>query len=375
MNFDLTQNQKDFQKKIRDFAQVSLAPYALKADILEKIDAEVWPQLARLNLFGVAVPRSYGGGGLDNISLAIAIEEISRVCASTGVMLSVHNCLNENILLGFGSDYLKDKYLSAMATGKSLSAFALTEDSAGSDIYSMTTKASFDGENYILNGSKLFITSADYADVFLTFAYTDREKGKDGISVFVIEKGFEGFALDKKEHFMGMNATGNCALSFTDCKVPKANLVGNEGGGFKIALKVLNSGRIGIGAQALGIAQGALDEAANFIKETPNKDQIVQAQFAEIYTLVECARLLIYKAAYLKDLDKKDVIKEASMAKYFASEAALKAADAAVSICGICSVDTKHNLQRHYRSAKVTQIYEGTNELQKLTIARKILTE
>lgn len=374
MNFEFTDEQKKFREKVRRFAQDYLAPKAVAAEKNGKIDDDIWARLKELGLFGIAVPQKYGGLGFDNICLAIAIEEISRACPSTGVMLSVHNCLNENILLHFGSDYLKNKFLADMAKGKSLSAFALTEDSAGSDIYSMNSYAVINGDNYVLNGSKLFITSANYADLFLVFAYTNKEKGKDGISVFLVEKNFEGFTLDKKERFMGMNATGNCALGFTDCKVPKANLIGHEGGGFGIALKVLNSGRIGIAAQALGIAQGALDAAVNFIKKTTEKDQISNGHLAEIYTLTESARLLVYKAAYLKDQGK-DVIKEASMAKYFASDAALKVADVAVSICGLYGVDAEYDLQRYYRSAKVTQIYEGANELQKLNIAKKILSE
>ncbi len=379
MNFDLTENQKLIQDMMRKFAKEELEPKSADYDKSGEFPVDNIKKLAELGILGMVIPEQYGGAGFDFVSLAIAIEEISRACASTGVITAVHNSLVGYPILNWGNEEQKKRYLPKMATGEKLGAFGLTEPNAGSDPASLETSARLDGNYYILNGTKRFITNAGKAQVFIVIASTDKTKGSKGISAFIVDRNSLGFSLGKHEDLMGLRATDNCELIFEDCKVPKENLLGQEGQGFKIALGLLDVSRIDIGAQATGIAQAALDKSIVYAKErkqfgrTIAEFELIQAKLAEMAMKIQAARLLTYNAAYLKDKGVPRFSQESSMAKLYAATIAVEVTREAVQIFGGYGYSKDYAVERYYREAKCMEIYEGTSEIQKIVIARNIL--
>ena len=378
MNFDLTNDQKMLQDQVRKFAQTELAPMAPEID---KSGDFPWPNLkkmAQLGLLGVIVPEQYGGSGFDFVSLAIAIEEISRVCASTGVIVAVNNSLTAYPILQFGNEEQKKKYLPLLCSGEKIGAFGITEPNAGSDVVAIESTARLEGDQYILNGTKRFITNGGEAGIFVVFAYTNKELKHKGISAFVVERDTPGFSLGKHEDLMGIRATANCELIFEDAKIPKDNLLGKENEGFKICMNTLDVSRIDIGAQAVGIAQAALDEAVKYSKERKAFGQplcnfeMIQAMFAEMATQIQAARLLVYYAGYCKDKGMQRFSRESAMAKYYASDIAVDVARKAVQIHGGYGYTKDYTIERLYRDAKILELYEGTSEIQKIVIAREL---
>jgi butyryl-CoA dehydrogenase len=316
---------------------------------------------------------------MDFLSLAIAVEEISRGCASTGVIVAVNQSLTAYPIMQFGNDDQKKKYLPLLVKAEQLGAFALTESGAGSDPAGIETTAKRDGDHYILNGSKRFITNGEEAGIFVVFTVTDKEAGHKGITAFIVEKGFEGFSVGEHEDLMGLRATGNCELMFDDCKVPKENLLGAEGMGFKIAMHTIDTSRIDIGAQAVGLGQAALDAAIQYSKERKTfgkpicEYQMIQSKLAEMVTRIDAARLLVYRAAAIKDAGAERYTKEAAMAKYSAAEACMYSVREAVQVYGGYGYTKDYPVERFFRDAKVMEIYEGTSEIQKIVIARSLI--
>uniref|UniRef100_A0A7C3YSN4 Acyl-CoA dehydrogenase n=1 Tax=candidate division WOR-3 bacterium TaxID=2052148 RepID=A0A7C3YSN4_UNCW3 len=379
MDFELNENQKMIQEMVRKFAREQLEPVASEYDRTGEFPRENIKKLAELGLMGMIVPEKYGGAGMDFVSLAIAIEEISRACASTGVIVAVNNSLVSYPILTFGTEEQKNKYLPPLANGEKLGAFALTEPNVGSDPASLETTARLEGDYYILNGTKRFITNGGAADVFLVFATIDKTRGYKGICAFIVEKGFKGFSLGKHEDLMGIRATANCELVFEDCPVPKENLLGKEGEGFKIALHTLDCSRIDIGAQAVGIAQAAMEKAIQYSKERKQfgkylyEFEMIQEMLALMATKIQAARLLVYYAAFCKDKGLPRFSKEASMAKLFAAEVCVEVTKNAVQIHGGYGYTKDYAVERYYRDAKCMEIYEGTSEIQKIVIARNLI--
>jgi len=379
MIFELTEEQRLIQEMVRDFAESEVAPSAAERDEEERFDRELmFDRLAELGLTGVIFPEEYGGAGADYISYAIAVEELSRVCASTGVTLSAHISLGSNPIYMFGSEEQKQKFLVPLAEGSKMGAFGLTEPSAGSDAGGTKTTAIKEGDQYVLNGTKVFITNGGDAETYLVLARTDKDAQKHhGISAFIVEKGTPGFSFGKKEKKMGIRSSPTMELVFENCSIPATNLLGEPGEGFKVAMKTLDGGRIGIGAQALGIAQGALDLAVEYAKERKQFDtpisrfQGVQFQLADMACLVEASRLLIYKAAY-RASNGLSYSQEAAMAKLVASEAAMKVTTQAVQIFGGYGYTREFPVERMMRDAKITEIYEGTSEIQRLVIGTNL---
>jgi butyryl-CoA dehydrogenase len=330
--------------------------------------------MAKLGMMGIPFPKELGGAGGDYLTYVMAVEELGRVCGTTSIILSAHTSLCCDPIYRFGTTEQKEKYLKPLARGEKLGAFALTEPNAGSDAGNQQTVARLDGDFYILNGSKIFITNGGTADVFIIFAMTDKSKGTRGISAFIVEKGFDGFKIGKVEEKMGIRGSSTTELIFEDCKVPKENLLGSEGMGFKIALQTLDGGRIGVGAQALGIAQGAIDEVLKYVKERKQFGKSIGAfqglqwYIADMITETEAARLLVYNAAMKKD---RGILTsaDAAMAKKYASDVAMKVTTQAVQIFGGYGYTKDYPVERMMRDAKITQIYEGTNEVQKMVIA------
>ncbi|MCX7784893.1 MAG: acyl-CoA dehydrogenase [candidate division WOR-3 bacterium] len=380
MNFELTENQKMIQDMMRKFAKEELEPKAVELDKTGEFPTENIKKLAELGIMGMVVPEEYGGAGFDFVSLAIAVEEISRACASTGVIVAVHNSLVCHSIYTFGTEEQKKRLLPKLASGEKLGAFALTEPNVGSDPASLETTAKLDGDYYILNGSKRFITNAKNADVFIVFATADKSLGYKGICGFIVEKGMSGFSLGKHEDLMGLRATGNCELIFEDCKVPKENLLAEQGKGFKIALGILDVSRIDIGAQAVGIAQAALDKSIQYSKERKQfgkaicEFEMIQAKLAEMAMKIQAARLLTYYAAFLKDKGVPRFSQESSIAKLYASTIAVEVTREAVQIFGGYGYSKDYPVERYYREAKCLEIYEGTSEIQKIVIARNLLS-
>jgi butyryl-CoA dehydrogenase len=378
MHFDLSEDQRMMREAAREFAEKEIKPVAAKLDEEAEFPAEIVKKLGELGFMGVMVPEEYGGAGMDSVSYAIAVEEISRADASTGVTMSVNNSLVCQPILDFGSEHLKKTYLTRLASGEALGAYSLTEPEAGSDAGNIQATAVLDGDNYIVNGTKIFVTNGGAADVVLLFASTDKEAGTRGLSAFVIEKGFGGFSVGKKEDKMGIRASVTNELIFEDCKVPKENLLGQEGAGFKIAMKALDGGRIGIAAQAVGIAQACLDESVRYSKERKqfgkpiSSFQAIQWMLANMATRIEASRLLTYRAAFTKDSGAR-FSKDAAMAKLFASETAVDAAVDAVQIHGGYGYMKEYTVERLFRDSKITEIYEGTSEIQRLVIAAQLL--
>lgn len=376
MNLIFTEEQEMMRKMVRDFAQNEIAKEIERMETEDRFPVEVIQKMGELGLMGIPIPEEYGGAGMDYTSYIIAIHEISKVSATLGVILSVHTSVGTNPILYFGSEEQKKKYIPKLASEEYLGAFALTESSAGSDASSLKTTAKLDGNHYILNGSKMFITNGGAADTYITFAKTGKEA--TDISAFIIEKDTPGFNVGKAERKMGLHGSGTKELSFDQCKVPKSQLLGKEGEGYKIAMANLNRGRIGIAAQALGIAEGALDLGVAYAKEREQfgkpiaHNQGISFKLADMGTQVEAAKLLVYQAA---DLVERNIPcgKEASMAKMYASNTAMKNAIETVQIYGGYGYTEDYPAERLFRDAKVTQIYEGTNEIQHIVIAKNLL--
>ena len=378
MEFVLTPRQEMFRTLFREFAEKEVAPLAAEIDESGEFPLETVRKMTKAGFMGLPFPREYGGAGADTITYIMAVEELSRACASTGVILSCHVSLGSNPIYQFGTARQKEKYLVPMAQGKFLGAFGLTEPNAGTDASNQQTTAVLDNGEYLLNGSKIFITNGGQADVYIVFAVTDRAKGLKGLSAFIVEKGQPGFTFGPQENKIGIRASSTTELIFQDCRIPQENILGKEGDGFKIAMATLDGGRIGIGAQALGIAQAALDESVRYSKEREqfNKPissfQAIQWMIADMATEIDAARLLVYRAADLKDR-KKLFGKEAAMAKLFASETAMRAALKAVQIHGGYGYMKDYKVERLMRDAKITEIYEGTSEVQRLVISGAVL--
>lgn len=378
MDLKLTQEQEMIRKMARDFAEKELAPVAAEMDEKGEVHFGNIRKMAQLGFLGLTTPEEYGGAGLDTVSYSIAIEELSKACASTAIVMAVQNSLVNYILLKFGTEEQKQKYLTALAQGEKIGAFALTEPGAGTDAAAQQTTAVRDGDNYVINGSKHFITNGGFADIVLLFAMTDKAAGHRGISCFIVEKGTPGFSVGKHENKMGIRASNTCELIFEDCKVPVENRLGEEGSGFKIAMTALDAGRIGVGAQAVGIAQAALDRAVEYAKTREQfgkpiaNFQAIQFMLADMATQVEAARLLVYSAALKKDSGER-FSKEASMAKLFASEMAGFVTTKAVQIHGGYGYMKEYPVERYFRDARITEIYEGTSEVQRMVIASNLL--
>jgi len=378
MNFQFTEEQLMIRDTARQFALEEIAPTAVERDIKAEFPHEIVKKLADLGFMGMIVPQEWGGAGLDMVSYVLATEEISRVDASCGVIMSVNNSLVCWPINKYGTDEQKERFLRPLAMGKKLGAFALSEPEAGSDATQQKTTATLDGDDYVLEGTKNWITNGATADVYLVFASTDRSKGYRGISAFLVERDTQGFERGKKEDKLGIRSSDTCSLSFTNCRVPKANRLGGEGQGFKIAMETLNGGRIGIAAQALGIAGAAFEAALKYSKERhafgkPIAElQAIQFKLAEMSTQVEAARWLTYKAAAMKDAGE-NIIQAAAMAKLYASKVAVETALEAIQIHGGYGYVREYLVERFLRDAKITEIYEGTSEIQRIVIARELL--
>jgi butyryl-CoA dehydrogenase len=374
MDFSLNEQQKMVRKMMRDFTENEVKPIASETDETEIFPEETVNKMRKYGLLGMTVPLQYGGAGADELSYAIAVAELSRYCATTGVILSAHNSLACWPILAYGDEYQKEKFLKPLATGEVLGAFALTESNAGTDAGAQQTTAVLDGDHYIINGSKIFITNGSKAGIYIIFAMTDRSAKTRGISAFIIEKGTPGFFIGKIERKMGIRGSATAELIFEDMRIPKENLLGKEGQGFKIAMQTLDGGRIGIAAQALGIAEGALDETIKYIKQREqfgrpiSQFQAVQFNIAEMATKVEASRLLVHKAANAKQQNV-PYSNYAAMAKLFAAEAAMEVTTKAVQLHGGYGYTKDYPVERMMRDAKITEIYEGTSEVQKMVIA------
>jgi len=380
MNFSFTEEQLMIKQTAKEFAESEIAPTAVERDLKAEFPYEIVKKLGELGFMGMMVSPEWGGAGLDTISYVLAMEEISKVDASVGVIMSVNNSLVCWGLEEYGTNEQKEKYLRPLAQGKMLGAFALSEPEAGSDATNQHTIAEKDGDYWIINGTKNWITNGTTADVYLVMAQTNRELRHKGISAFIVEKDFPGFERGKKEDKLGIRSSDTCSLMFTNCRVPKENLIWEEGKGFNFAMNTLNGGRIGIAAQALGIAQASLEAAIKYSKERkafgkPIAElQAIQFKLADMATKVEAARLLTLQAASLKD-QHKDFAMQASMAKLFASRTAMECADEAIQIHGGYGYVREYLVERYLRDAKITEIYEGTSEIQRIVIARHLLKD
>jgi butyryl-CoA dehydrogenase len=378
MNFELNEEQRLVRDMVRDFAQQELAPHAAEVDKTEEFPAENIRKMAELGLLGLPYPEQYGGGGGDYLSFAIAVEEVARACGSTALIYAAHVSLGCGPIYYFGTEEHKQKWLPRLCSGKGLGAFGLTEPEAGSDAGSTRTIAVRDGDSYVLNGSKMWITSGAIADVVIATAKTDPAAGTRGISCFLVEKDTPGFIPGKNEPKMGLKGSVTSALSFEECRVPASNLLGREGEGFRQMLITLDGGRISIGAMALGLAQAALDQATRYAKERKQfgqpiaSFQALQWMIADMATEIDAARLLIYRAAAMKDAGQ-PFSTEAAMAKLYASETAERAAFKALQIHGGYGYSREYPVERIYRDQRLCSIGEGTSEIQRLVIARQVL--
>jgi len=380
MDFSLTEEQKMLRTMVREFAEKEFELIAAQIDEEARFPAESIKRMAELGLMGIPFPEKYGGSGGGTIQFTIATEEISRVCASTGVIYLVTAGLAGKPIYQFGNEEQRQRFVVPIAKGEKLACFALTEANAGSDVAALETSATRRNGGYVLNGIKLFITNGAEADITLVFATIDKSLRHRGITAFVVEKGTPGFSVGKLEHKLGIRASSTAELVFDDCFVPEANRLGDEGIGFRIALEAIDSSRISIAAQALGIAQGAFDKALAYAKERQQfgqpiiNFQAIQWMLADMATQIDAARLLVYRAAYLEDKGL-PFIKEASMAKVFAPEVAMFVTTKAIQIYGGYGYVKDYPLERYFRDARVTGIYEGTDEMQRMTIARSLIRE
>jgi alkylation response protein AidB-like acyl-CoA dehydrogenase len=378
MNFELTEEQLAVQQAARDFARTELLPGVIERDTHQKFPTEQVKKMGELGFMGMMVDPKYNGGGMDSVSYVLAMEEISKIDASASVCMSVNNSLVCWGLEKYGNEEQKQKYLTKLATGEKIGAFCLSEPEAGSDATSQRTIAEDKGDYYLLNGTKNWITNGNSASYYLVIAQTDPDKRHKGINALIVEKGMPGFVVGKKEDKMGIRGSDTHSLMFTDVKVPKANRIGEDGFGFTFAMTTLNGGRIGIAAQALGIASGAYEFALQYSKDRKafgkalSQHQAIQFKLAEMATKIDAARLLVHQAAYLKDA-KKDFVKAAAMAKLFASQIAQEVTTEAVQIHGGYGYVKEYHVERLMRDAKITQIYEGTTEIQKMVISRELL--
>ena len=378
MEFSLSKEQELIKQMVRDFAMNEVAPIAAEIDETERFPMENVEKMAKYGLMGIPFSKEYGGAGGDYLSYILAVEELSKACGTTGVILSAHVSLCAGVIEAFGTPAQKEKYLTPLAKGEKIGAFGLTEPNAGTDAAGQQTVARLEGDHYVLNGSKIFITNGGYADTFVIFAMTDRSKGTKGISAFIVEKSFPGFSIGKIENKLGIRASSTAELIMENCIVPKENLIGQEGRGFGIAMKTLDGGRIGIAAQALGIAEGALEEAVKYMKERKqfgkplSAFQGLQWMVADMDVKVEAARYLVYKAAWNK-MNKLPYSVEAARAKLFASEVAMEVTTKAVQIFGGYGYTKDYPVERMMRDAKITEIYEGTSQVQRMVISGNAL--
>lgn len=378
MNFDLTEDQIMIQQSAKEFAEAEIAPSAVERDITAEFPKEIVKKLGELGFLGMMVPSEFGGAGLDTISYVLAMIEISKVDASVGVIMSVNNSLVCYGLEKYGSDFIKQNYLIPLAKGDKLGAFALSEPEAGSDATKQKTTADKKDDHFILNGMKNWITNGTSADYFLVMATTDKEKAHHGISTFLVEKGTPGFGHGKKEDKLGIRSSDTCSLTFENCKVPAQNLVWEEGKGFSFAMNTLNGGRIGIASQAIGIAEASFEAALKYSKErkafgsTISNFQAIQFKLSDMAVKIDAAKMLTLKAAALKDAGKK-YFKEAAMAKLYSSKIAVECALEAIQIHGGYGYVREYLVERYLRDAKITEIYEGTSEIQNIVIARALL--
>ncbi|MDK8276416.1 acyl-CoA dehydrogenase [Peptoniphilus duerdenii] len=374
MDFNLDKQHLLLQQMYRDFAENEVEPIAADIDISEEVPYENIKKLAKYGFFGIPFPKEYGGQGADYVAYAMAIEELSKKCATTGVIVSAHTSLCAAPIYENGTEEQKKKYLPDLLSGKKIGAFGLTEPGAGTDAAGQQTIAVLDGDHYILNGTKIFITNAGFADIFIIIAMTDKSQGTKGISAFIVERGFEGFRVGEPEDKMGIRASSTCELIFENCKVPKENLLGREGKGFGLAMKTLDGGRIGIASQAVGIAEGAIDETIKYTKERKqfgrriSQFQNTQFQLADMKTKAEAAQLLVYRAADAKQ-NKIPYSHYAAMAKLFASETASDVTRRCLQLFGGYGYTKDYPIERMMRDAKITEIYEGTSEVMRMVVS------
>ena len=372
--FNLSEEHIQLQQTFREFAENEVKPLAKELDETERFPTETVQKMAEMGMMGLPIPEELGGSGVDQLGYVLAVEELSKVCATTGIILSAHTSLCCWPIMTFGTEEQKEKYLKPLASGQKLGAFALTEPSAGTDASMQKSTAVLDGDHYILNGNKVFITNAGAADVFIVFAMTDKEQGTRGITAFILERDMPGFTMGKPENKMGLRASSTCELVFDNVRVPVENRLGAEGKGFKIAMATLDGGRIGVGAQAVGIAQGAIDEAVKFTKERIqfgrriSQFQNTQFTLADMQTRTDAAQMLVWRAAAAEQ-EGQPYTHLAAMAKLFASETASYVANRAVQLCGGYGYTKDYPVERMMRDAKVTEIYEGTSEVQRMVIS------
>ncbi len=373
----LTEDEQMLKDAASDFAEASIKPLVEEMDKEAKLNPDLIKEFFEMGLMGIDIPEKYSGGGGTFMMSVVAIEQISRVDASAGVFMDVQNTLVNNAFVNYASDFLKEKYLPQLATEK-VGAYCLSEAGSGSDAFALKCKAVEDGDDYVLNGAKLWITNANEADIFIVLANANPEAGYKGITAFVVERDFEGFSVSKKEDKLGIRASSTCEILLEDCRVPKENILGELGKGYKVAIETLNEGRIGIGAQMVGIAQGAFDAALGYIQERKqfgkaiSEFQGVQFQLARMATDIETARLLVYNAARMKQAGQ-PFLKEAAMAKFYSSEVAERVASMAVDLYGGNGFVKEYPVEKYYRDAKIGKIYEGTTNMQLMTIAKLLL--
>ncbi len=378
MDFKLSKEHELLRKMYREFAQNEVKPLAAELDEEERFPAETIPKLAKLGLLGIPFPKKYGGAGGDNLAYAMAVEEIAKTCGTTSVIICAHTSLCCYPIYAYGTEEQKMKYLPDLLSGRKLGAFGLTEPGAGTDASGQQTTAVLEGDHYVLNGVKCFITNATEAETFVVFAMTDKSKGNHGISAFIVEKDFPGFSIGKHEKKMGIRGSATSDLIFEDCIVPKENLLGQEGKGFKIAMGTLDGGRVGVAAQALGIGEGAIDEAVAYTKERVqfgkriSQFQNTQFQLADMKARADAAQLLVYRAACAKDAGDPKCGFYSSMAKLFAAEMASDVTRRAVQLFGGYGYTREYPVERMMRDAKITEIYEGTSEVQRMVIASNL---
>ena len=379
MDYKLSPEHLMARTLFSEFAENEVKPYAEEVDETEEFPRGTVEKLEKYGFMGIPIPREYGGQGCDSLTYVMCVEEISKRCATTGVIVSAHTSLCCDPILKFGSPAQKDEFLKPLASGEKLGAFALTEPGAGTDAAGVQTKAVLEGEEYVLNGSKIFITNGKEADIYIIFALTDPSKGTKGMSAFIVEKGTPGFTFGTKERKMGIRGSSTYELIFRDCRIPRENMLGQEGKGFSIAMATLDGGRIGIAAQALGIAEGALESTIAYVKQRKQFGRPIAAfqntQFtiADMAARVEAAKQLVYKAAYAKDTQKRFSV-EAAMAKLFAAETAMEVTTKCVQLHGGYGYTREYAVERMMRDAKITEIYEGTSEVQRMVISSSLLS-
>ncbi len=379
MDFALSQEHLMARDLFRSFAENEVKPLAQEVDEEERFPAETVEKMGKLGFLGIPIPKQYGGQGCDYLTYTLCVEELAKVCGTTAVILSGHTSLCQMPILHYGTEAQKQKYLVPLAKGEALGAFGLTEPGAGTDAAGQHTKAVLDGNEYVLNGSKVFITNGYYANTYVIFAVTNKDLRSKGISAFIVEKGTPGFTFGTKEKKMGIRGSATYELVFTDCRIPKENLLGREGQGYEIALNTLNGGRIGIAAQALGLAAGALEVTTAYVKtrkqfgKTLDRFQNTQFTLADMATRTEAARLLVYKAAWEHDADPKNDGTTSSMAKLYAAETASYVTNRAVQLHGGYGYIREYDVERMMRDAKITEIYEGTSEVQRMVISHNML--